>query len=353
MALKWSWAFGAETPANLITMGWGVSSNPAHNAATSDASKVYTYDGSPTRYSLGVDPDQRSNGIEIPAPASAGTTAGWVQVAILAEVAGGYENSAKPVIRVTGGLSGQRIEITHNGDGSLNLYVDGSLKETTDPIDYTSWRIVALQWDMSADPWKGRIYVDGVAATAEYTDARAAETSASIIVGGVGPDTNAISYWLAQVIVWDDYADDGATPQYVTRVDATADGTSVGTWTPSTGSDDFAVVGSPFDAATYTEEAAPSALDRVEVVTSTLSTALGVTPSSVAAVTAHTYSEGQAITARAVVGDGGAGETSGTTTAISPTTTTYAYATADTAPTSAAAWTGTDAVDLVYEVVTV
>jgi hypothetical protein len=334
-------------------MGWGVSSNPAHNAATSDASKVYTYDGSPTRYSLGVDPDQRAQGIEAPAPASAGVTAGWVQVAILSEAAAGYETGFKPVIRVTSTGTSRYIEINHLPDGSLQLFMDGTNKAATDPLDFSTWKVVALQWDMSADPWKARIWVDGVAATAEFTDSAPAATGTSLIVGGVGPDTNAISYWLAQVIVWDDYADDGATPQYVTRVDATADGTSVGTWTPSTGSDDFAVVGSPFDAATYTEEAAPSALDRVEVVTSTLSTALGVTPSSVAAVTAHTYSEGQAITARAVVGDGGAGETSGTTTAISPTTTTYAYATATAAPTSAAAWTGTDAVDLVYEVVTV
>ena len=353
MALKWSWAFGGETPAQMIAMGWGLSSNAAHNATTSDPAYQYTYTGSPTRYSLGIDPDQHTSGVDLPAPACAGVTQGWVQVAVKADVASGYDTGSKSVIRVVGSGSGTVIEVYYNPDGSLVLEVDNNFKASTSPFDFSTWKVVALQWDMSADPWRARLWVDGVAVTAEFTDARTAQTGASIAVAPPGPDTNAISAWIAQVIVWDDYADSGANPYYVTRVEPTSDGTNIGTWTPSTGADDFAVVDSPFDDTTYTEESAPSALDRVEVTTSSLGTATGVTPASVQGVTAHGFSEGQAITARTVLGDGGATEANGDTAAISATTTTYTYATSVNAPSDASAWEATDTLDLIYEVVTV
>jgi hypothetical protein len=354
VALKWSWAFGAETPAQMIDMGWNLSTNAAHNATTSDPAYQYTYTGSPTRYSLGVDPDQRSQGIDIPAPACQGLNQGWVQLALKADASSGYENSFKPVIRVTSPGTSRYIEINHFADGSLQLFMDGANKTATGPLDFSTWKVVALQWDMSADPWRARIWVDGVAATAEFTDpAPAAASGCQVAIGGVGPDTNAISYWIGQVIVWDSYADAGQNPYYVTRVEPTSDGTNIGTWTPSTGVDDFAVVDSPFDDTTYTEEASPSALDRVEVTTSSLGTATGVTPASVQGVTAHGFSEGQAITARTVLGDGGATEANGDTAAISATTTTYTYATSESAPSDASAWEATDTLDLIYEVVTV
>jgi len=345
MALRWSWSFNNESTADLTAMAWTPSGGGL--TLTSDADKVYSYTGSPTRY--GWIFDGAFGSLTLPASVGAGVTNGWLAAPIKAAVASGFNTD--PILRVTG-TSGAHIDARVTSSGALSLYVSSVFKETTAAIDWLSWRYVALRFDFSADPWTGQVWVDGVAATSLATEADAADTVGDLRIQAPARFGTSDGY-ISQVVVWDSVSDSGEAAQYVTRVDATADGTNVGTWTPSVGSDDFAVVGSPFEAATYTEEAAPSALDRVEVVTSTLSTALGVTPSSVAAVTAHTYSEGQAITARAVVGDGGAGETSGTTTAISATTTTYAYATATAAPTSAAAWTGTDAVDLVYEVVTV
>ena len=328
----------------MTAMGFGVSSSAGANAPSS--TNVYTYTGSPTRYSWGMETDQATSGITLPGNACAGLTEGWVQAPFYAEIASGYDNF-KVVIEVLGSGSGRNIRIDTTSTGALTLYVDNTFKESTQPYDFTSWKVVALQWSMTSSTWKGRIYVDGVAATAEYTDARIAETSASIRLGpGPGKDTSGVpGAWLGQVILWDSYSDAGATPYFVTRAEPTSDGTNIGTWTPSTGTDDFAVVDSPFDASTYTQDSLPVASNRCEVVTSTLATALGVTPSSVLGASAHTFSEGQAITARAIVGPSGGTETAGDAVGISASATTYAHAT------TTAALTGTSTLDLVYEVV--
>lgn len=344
MGLHWSWAFGNEDHTALTAMGFGVSSSAGANAPSS--TNVYTYTGSPTRYSWGMETDQAVNGITLPGEACSGLTEGWVQAPFYAEIASGYD-AGKRLIRVTGNGSGRVIEILNTAEGALSLYVDSTFKETTQAYDFTSWKVVALQWSMTSSSWKGRIYVDESAATAEYTDSRSAETSVSIRLGpGPGQDTSGTpAAWLGQVILWDSYSDAGATSYFVTRAEPTFDGTNIGTWTPSTGTDDFAVVDSPFDASTYTQDSLPVASNRCEVVTSTLATALGVTPSSVLGASAHTFSEGQALTARAVVGPSGGTETAGDSVGISASATTYAYAT------TTAALTGTSTLDLVYEVV--
>jgi len=127
----------------------------------------------------------------------------------------------------------------------------------------------------------------------------------------------------------------------------------VGTWTPSAGGTNFGVVGGTFDAATYTEEAVPSASDDVIVDLSTdLATKLGVTPTVIDGVTAHTYSNGLGQTARAEVGDQvGTTTTTGDTGAISSGTTDR-HATAPVKP-SGGAWTGTDTPKGKYFIVTV
>jgi hypothetical protein len=344
MALHWSWAFGPEDHTDLTAMGFGVTALATANAP--DSSNVYTYTGSPTRYSWSMETDQATSGITLPGEATAGLTEGWVQAPFYAGIASGYDNW-KVVISVTGGGSGRNIRIDTTSTGALTLYVDNTFKASTQDFDFSSWKVIALQWSMTTSTWKGRIWVDGVAATAEYTDPRVAETSASIRLGpGPGQDTSGVpAAWLGQIIVWDDWDDSGQTPYFVTRAEPASDGTNIGTWTPSTGSDDFAVVDSPFDTATYTQEASPAASDRCEVVTSSIATATGITPGTIAGVTAHTYSEGQAITAKAVVSVSGGSEASGSSVGISASATTYATAT------DTAAYSGTDTIDVIYEVV--
>lgn len=344
MALHWSWAFGDEDYLALTAMGFSVAASASANAPSS--TNVYTYTGSPTRYSWGMETDLAFNGITLPGEASSGLTEGWVQAPFYAEVPSNYDQG-KIVIQVLGNGSGRVIYITVSLGGALSLYVDNVFKESTQDFDFTAWKVVALQWSMTTSTWKGRIWVDGNPATAEHDDPRGAETSVSIRLGpGPGQDTSYVpGAWLGQIILWDSYADSGETPYFVTRAEPTADGTDVGTWTPSTGSDDFAVVDSPFDASTYTQEASPAAFDRCEVVTSSIATALGVTPATIAGVTAHTFSEGQAITAKAVVSISGGTEASGSSVGISASATTYATAT------DTAAYSGTDTVDVIYEVV--
>lgn len=345
MALRWSWSFGNESTADLTAMGWTAAGSPT---LTSDADKVYSYTGSPTRY--GWIFDGAFGSWTLPASVGASVTNGWLSAPIKSAVASGFNGD--PILRAVGASSGAVIDARVTGSGALSLYVNNTFKETTAAIDWLSWRYVALRFDFSADPWTGQIWIDGTAATSLATQTRAPDTVGDLTIKGPGR-FGTLDGYISQVVLWDSVSDSGQTPYFVTRVEPTSDGTNIGTWTPSTGVDDFAVVDSPFDAATYTEEASPSALDRVEVVTSSLGTATGVTPASVQGVTAHGFSEGQAITARTVLGDGGATEANGGTVAISASATTYTYATSVNAPSDASAWEATDTLDLIYEVVTV
>jgi hypothetical protein len=341
MALHWSWAFGNEDLTDLTAMGWTTAASQ-YLALTTDADKVYTYDGSPTRYGWIFDGNYGT--FTLPIPAVSGLTNGWIAAPWKSTVGSGYYTIAQVLLRIVG-TSGERIQCNVTSGGGIALYVSNTLKETSAVVDWTEWRYVALRWDLSANPWSGQVYVDGVAVTALQTQSDAAETAGSAQIGP-GPGVfNSPTSFCSQVIVWDSTADAGETAYYVTRAEPTADGTNVGTWTPSTGSDDFAVVDSPFDAATYTQEASPAASDRCEVVTSSIATATGITPGTIAGVTAHTYSEGQAITAKAVVSISGGTEADGDTTTISASSTSYAYAT------DTASYSATDTIDVIYEVV--
>jgi len=353
MALRWSWSFGNEDLTALAAMGW-TTSNPASGwlNLTSDSDKVYTYTGSPTRYGWIFDGYQTFVGegfLEPPPKSVSGMGSGWIAAPWKSAVASGY-TSGRTLIKVTG-ASGEANEIRMTGSGALQLYVSNTFQETTSVVDWTDWRYVALRWDMSgadtAGSWSGQIFVDGSAVSALNTEIDAADTAATMRIGPGPARNNTPDAYCSQVIVWDSLSDAGQTAYFATRAEPTSDGTNVGTWAPSTGSNDYAVVDSPFDAATYTQDASPSASDRCEVVTSSIATALGTTPGEVAGVTAHTFSEGQTVTARAVVSVTGGTESSGASTTISAGATTYAFAT------DTATYTSSDTIDVIYEVVTV
>jgi len=339
-ALHWSWAFGNESTTDLAAMGW--TTGGVNQTLTSSADQVYTYTGSPTRYGWILKGNYGY--FVLPAAATSSLSSGWIAAPLKSLVGSGYYNN-QVVLRVydTSGVFGIYALLTTSG--AMSLYVANTFKETTAAVDWTSWRYVALKWDMSANPWSAQLYVDGTAVTSAYTQARAASTAVNAQVGPGPGRFNAPDVFCSQIIVWGSAADAGEIPHYATRAEPTADGTNVGTWAPSTGLDDYAVVDSPFDTATYTQDASPSASDRCEVVTSTIATALGVTPPSVAGVTAHTFSEGQAVVAKAIVGPSGGAETSGSNVSISASSTSYATAT------STATFTGSDTIDVIYEVV--
>jgi hypothetical protein len=331
-------------------MGWTTSAAQWLTLTDLDA-EVFTYTGSPPRYGWILDGWQTFVGegfLEPPPAAVSGLGSGWVATPWKSEVSTGY-NGTRTLLKVTG-ASGEAIEIKVTPTSFLQLYVSNTFKETTaSAIDFTTWKYVALRWDMSgadtAGSWSGRIYVDGVAVTSLNTEVDAADTAASMRIGPGPARNNTPDAYCSQIIVWDDLADSGEVTAFTTRIDPVSDGTNVGTWTPSTGADDFAVVDSPWDSATYTQEASPSASDRCEVVTAALSTGLGFSPTAVDGVTAHTFSQGQALTARTAVSISGGTEANGDNTSISASATTYAFAT------DTAVYSASDTVDLIFEVV--
>jgi hypothetical protein len=350
MAISWHWAWGPETaPALIADYGFSFNFSGSDIAPTSAVGEVYTYAGSPTRYSMAF---RSIRTYVLPAAAFPSTARGWVAVPFKDSLTNTVTVGAD-ILVVTGSNSGRAVYVDIGSDGkSLRLYVDDQFKESTLPFDWTDWHYVALQWDMSSDPWSGRLYVDGVAVTAAYTDARPAEVSGSISGASAAPSTS-LEWLIGQVIVHDNPADAGEVPRFVTRVEPNADGTNIGTWTPSAGPDDYAVLDTPLDVTSYTQNTAPVALNRVEVLTNNgganLTSALGTLTSAIDSVMVHGYSQGQSVTARALVGDGTVSETAGPSEVLSVGTTSYTPAVANTKP-SGGAWSGTDAPEFIFEV---
>jgi hypothetical protein len=355
MAVQWHFAFhSSETPQILIDNA-GFSFTTAGNTEQDiTGTDPYTYSGDPTsKGSLRL----RGNRImTLPANAAASTGKGCIAAAIrLQELSTWQCSNPTRVLGVLSGAVNKYIYVSAtSGQQTLALYVDNVFKESTPAYNWIDWKYVCLKYDMSTTTWSGRVYVDGVAATASQTDASTASTGVTLSIGSGGapsnPGTSVNSMWIGQIATFDDNADSGETARYVTRVDPTVDGTNIGTWVPSTGVDDYAVVDSPLDGgSTNTAEASPTASDRVEVTPATLTTALGVTPSAVDSVCVHAFAKGSG-TARAVIGDG-TSETNGSTSGLNASTSTYMHVAAETKP-SSGSWSGSDTPEMIFEVVT-
>lgn len=350
MAIHWHWAWGAESSLDLATnAGFTFSSTTPGNAApTSVAGEVYSYIGSPTRYSMKLTANVTWS---MPSSAGAGVNAGWVAIPFKLATPGSL--NVRTMLRVEGG-SGRSTYVVMGASGALSLYVDSVFKATTAPYGWLEWRYVALKFDMSTTTFSGQLYVDEVAATADFTDP-AAGSETSVTINGQSA-SQSLTWCLGQCILYDSLADAGELSRYVTRVEPNADGVATGTWTPSTGATQFGVVASPLNVTTYTENLAPIAGDKVGVVTdgggANLASALGITPPSIDSVMVHTYSAGQSLTAFARVGDG-TGTQAGANVLVDAVNTTYAWALANTRPALGGAWTPADAPTMVYEIASV
>jgi hypothetical protein len=319
--------------------------NTAVNVFEPRTTEQYKPTGAPMKYSMASD---ILDELQIPVVATAGMNQGVISAALKTTVAS--YSSGVSLIRVTG-TSGRGIYIQITTGGALKLYVDNVLKATAAvATDFLTWKFLALHFDISANPWKGRVVLDGVELIAEFTDARAADTVAAVLFDS--PVSSDRAWYNGQIIVQDAYAD-ASPPRYVTRISPDADVSTVGTWTPTTGTNHASTGVDPFDAATDTTEATPTVGDEVITnYTGDLTAKLGGVPGSVDLVTAHSYSTGLNNTARAEVGDqAGATTTVGATTLIGSDTT-YAYASAPTKP-SGGVWAATDTPKCKYEVVSV
>ena len=345
MAYRWSWSWGSESAVLLQSdMGFAFN-NTAVNVFEPRTTEQYKPTGAPMKYSMASD---ILDELQIPVVATAGMNQGVISAALKTTVAS--YSSGVSLIRVTG-TSGRGIYIQITTGGALKLYVDNVLKATAAvATDFLTWKFLALHFDISANPWKGRVVLDGVELIAEFTDARAADTVAAVLFDS--PVSSDRAWYNGQIIVQDAYAD-ASPPRYVTRISPDADVSTVGTWTPTTGTNHASTGVDPFDAATDTTEATPTVGDEVITnYTGDLTAKLGGVPGSVDLVTAHSYSTGLNNTARAEVGDqAGATTTVGATTLIGSDTT-YAYASAPTKP-SGGVWAATDTPKCKYEVVSV
>jgi hypothetical protein len=353
MAIHWHWAFGNETPANLAANAgfYFSTTNAFYTGPTSTVAQVYSYAGSPTRFALYLSDAQS---LTFPAQSGAGVTSGWVAVPVQVSPAISLV-SAWNILSVSGASRTTFIRMSNiaGSNCNLSLYVDSVFKGTgTTVYSMLDYQYLSLKFDMSTATHSAELWVNGALEIGPFTDAAAPATSVSISMqAGSGSPGN--TWRIGQIIVYNDTADAGHVPRFVTRVEPNADGTNTGTWTPSTGSDDYAVVDSPLDVTTYTEDGAPTTGNRLELLTSggssNLAVALGVNPSNIDSVLHHNYSDGATVDVQAKVGDG-TSETAGATVTIPASGTTYAYAIANTRP-SGGAWTGSDAPSLVYEIV--
>jgi hypothetical protein len=349
MAINWHWAWGSETATTLLNYGFNFNSTAT---TAPDSTYVYTYTGSPTRYSMTL---AGARNITFPAPAYPSTSQGWTAIPFRAKTISSVALAAD-IIRITGAISGRSISVQTAGDGkSLRLFVSNIFMAATPPYDWTQSHYIALRWDMSTTTWSGQIYVDEIAETAisTSTTATAAEVSGSVF-SAAASTSSTLEWCLGQIICYDALTDLGYLRRFVTRVEPNADGTNIGTWTPSVGTTDWEVLDTPLNDATYTANAAPVALDRVEVLTngggSDLDTALGTTTTAIDSVLVHGFATGDGNTVRALVGDGTASETPGANVTLAIGAIYYPYAVANTKP-SGGAWAGTDNPDLILEVV--
>jgi len=262
------------------------------------------------------------------------------------------------VFYIHGNTQNRYISVQITSGGALKLFVDNTYKATSASVWQWSgqWHQVTLKWDMSADPWKANVWVDGVQAIAEQTDPRPVEPSGATVSFNMGYGiVNADrACYIGQCIIYDNYTDPAENVRFVSRIAPDTDSSTTGTWA-STGPNNHSVLGSdPFDAATYTENSGPPSAgdDVITTFAGNLGVALGGVPPSVDGVTVHSFSTGLANTARAEVGDqAGATTTPGVTSTMSNTTT-YATATAPTKP-SGGAWTATDTPKAKYEIISV
>ena len=310
MAVKWSWAFGNESALQLNNeMGFNINTTDAFFAKPiSDAAGVYTYPGSPTRYSLDTGKDYR-----LETPSSAWTPAGWIAAPI--RTFQGWESDASsPVMQAYG--NNQTIYIWCDNEGAstlkLSFYsVTGySTSHHSIPGSFPDgdWRYFALKYDTTITQPNAEVWVDGtlvLAVTASWTGV--ANTSGYYKFGGYGNGSTpaSLNAPLAQIIIYDTGSLSSGNPYdpvYCTRLNPTADTATSGTWTPSVGSDDYAVLSSSFDSSTHTVNTGASGGEFVTCQASIdIATQIGTSPGMISGITLHAWASGSGLNGKAAL----------------------------------------------------
>ena len=345
MAVHWSWAFGAESGATLSgDMGWTVP--VAGGTVTGDSGVTYTYAGSPTRYSMSV-----SSFRHIRTPSAVFVPEGWLAMPIYCAT-DWYKQATNGTIFEIVATSGKRIyayQTSPSGTaptGTIEVFV-GSTSVGTFNLQVNTWYYLAVKYKIDDANWSVDVFVDG-ASVASGTSAEGSESTGTYGFGGFS--YNGLAH-VGQIIVYDWSGTGQEDAIFVTRCDSISDRAVTGTWTPSTGTDQYDVIDSPFSTATYTENTSASVGVYVECRSSPLSDAsqLNLSGVTVRSVCTHDFSEGSGVSVKASICDSTAC-TSGAAVTPATGTTSYCFAVSDTQP-SGGAWQTGSSVIVKHEVV--
>ena len=361
MAVYWSWAFGNETAAQLNDeMGFYVSNtNASYAAPTTDADAVYSYPGSPTRYSLDL-----GNNTRIELTTDVFLTSGWIATPVRT-FQGWQSDVNSPVMAAIGDNQTVRLFCSNESTSELSLRLTKAPSTNSDHVVGTfpdgDWRYFAVKYDTTGTQATAEVWVDGtlaVSATSSWSGGTP-NTNGLYRFGGYGNANrvnDGLNAPLAQIIIYDTGSLASGYPydaRFVTRVNPTEDEAGVGTFTPSTGSDDFAVLDSPFDSSIFTANTSSNVGDRVVCEASGASgfySQLGTTPTDIRGITLHGWASGSG--QQGFVGISDNNSTYDTGSHITPDTNdpTYGYVNAPDQPSDAAAWNTGSLLYVKYEV---
>lgn len=359
----WGWAFGPETPLFLNTeMGFGMAATSHFAVLAAPDGKRYSGDAVP--YAIHTDNDfghYIEFPVGLPMPFGRVTFVMWKHP--LAELSNStaYGSEIRPnidgVVLISGAIG---------GGSTFNLRIDGfTMVSFGAGVDWTVPHWVSIEYDYSdtAGPTnvRARVWIDGV----DVTGWRSRQISAGTVInntayfrwrGSFTRNAATEGTRLQQIAFYSDI--DGAAGDLHIGVPVylDADGVSTtGAWTKQGGEATFhASVGQqPMDLSKYANEATPNTGEFVHINSSSnINALLGTTAQEIDFITWHTWSTGEAITAKAGVHDGSGGAKQfGANKLIDAANTTYAYVTSQNRPLDAMAWQGTDALNGFYEVV--
>tara|TARA_R110002124_G_scaffold89937_7_gene229778 strand:+ start:6758 stop:7819 length:1062 start_codon:yes stop_codon:yes gene_type:complete len=352
MAVKWSWPFGPETAEELETIGWDAQYvSPVYT--TSSTSPVYTYPGSPERYSLNL---YRDNIVK--APPSVVGASGWVAVAFYCSDTFDSWYRDRHIISIKD-ENNKAIAIYCSVDDTQNVGL--RVGDTDDPsgsftVSQNDWHYVALQYDMTSSVWSARWYLDGApmgSLTSDASEDPATEDQLTLSIAGMS-NLNGLKTWYGQIVTWDDkLGDSGAVSRYATRVQLGKDTATAGSWSPSVGTDNFAVLSGTMVTGTYVQNTAATIGNFLTCQISasaglSLANQLGTTPASINGVTAHGLVSGSGPYGLFALGDNNIDWSRGSTVLPTIADPKYGYATAVTG--GSGVWSGTSTVYLKYEV---
>ncbi len=343
MAIVWSWAFGAESTSTMSTyFGWTFNATNFTNNAVTGTGNEYTYSGAPTKYSWATSVYRRAD-IPVLLPAS-----GTVACALKADGGSWKDDGGHPLFGVVGSTDGDdiRIQVKDNATNTMRIMIRGN-EEATFTLTKSAWHYVSLTYDMTATTFTAEVFVNGSSVASGSRTGGTVQAGARIRFGGYVQSGNALN---AQFVAYDSAtsAADAAVPYYVTRLAPNADNTgeTVGSWTPSSGTDNFDVTNeNPYVNTDFTTEPAPSSNDAVVTQVSNMPTQLNLPAGiTVVAATNHTLSTGSGFDAHASVKDSAGSYVDGSSITPDASTADYAYATVS------SGLSGSSVIDCKYEV---